>query len=231
MRFSGIFVKLSKEWDPPVWLVPSSNVSFQPVLLFVSSPSSFFFFFYIKLSLLTNLELSFPFLCGIRERESKTRDQKLCRRQGIRETMSNWAQARSWDIWTMRSEALPMIGDSRNDVRLSLGQIMRHVDLKIVRQVGRSSIFWLRFFFFFNFVLLLLFFGDVGFGCGFPVHSFGFFVWLLVVLMVVESRFIVVGGDETGWISCSSCRVTRVREEDSWKRLIGGLHHFGKRWT
>ena len=87
-----------------------------------------FFFFYIKLSLLTNLELSFPFLCGIRERESKTRDQKLCRRQGIRETMSNWAQARSWDIRTMRSEALSMIGDSRNDVRLSLGQIMRHVE-------------------------------------------------------------------------------------------------------
>ena len=39
----------------------------------------------------------------------------------------------------------------------------------------------------------------MGFGCGFPVHSFGFFVWLLVVLMVVESRFIVVGGDETGF--------------------------------
>ena len=47
---SGIFVKLSKEWDPPVWLVPSSNVSFQPVLLFVSSPSSFFFLLYRALS-------------------------------------------------------------------------------------------------------------------------------------------------------------------------------------
>ena len=46
---------------------------------------------------------------------------------------------------------------------------------------------------------MLFFFGDVGFGCGFPVHSFGFFVWLLVVLMVVESRFIVGGGDETGF--------------------------------
>ena len=48
-------------------------------------------------------------------------------------------------------------------------------------------------------MLLLLFFGDVGFGCGFPVHSFGFFVWLLVVLMVVESRFVIGGGDETGF--------------------------------
>ena len=37
----------------------------------------------------------------------------------------------------------------------------------------------------------------MGFGCGFPVHSFGFFVWLLVVLMVVESRFVIGGGDET----------------------------------
>ena len=38
----------------------------------------------------------------------------------------------------------------------------------------------------------------MGFGCGFPVPSFGFFVWLLVVLMVVESRFVVGGGgDET----------------------------------
>ena len=44
LSFSGIFVKLSKEWDPLVWLVPLHNVSLQPVLLFVSSPSSFFFF-------------------------------------------------------------------------------------------------------------------------------------------------------------------------------------------
>ena len=29
LSFSGIFVKLSKEWDPPIWLVPSHNVSFQ----------------------------------------------------------------------------------------------------------------------------------------------------------------------------------------------------------
>ena len=31
------------------------------------------------------------------------------------------------------------------------------------------------------------------------MHSFGFFVWLLVVLMVVESRFVVGGGDEIGF--------------------------------
>ena len=29
LSFSGIFVKLSKEWDPPIWLVPSHNVSLQ----------------------------------------------------------------------------------------------------------------------------------------------------------------------------------------------------------
>ena len=34
---------------------------------------------------------------------------------------------------------------------------------------------------------------------GFHVHSFGIFVWLLVVLMVVESRFVIGGGDETGF--------------------------------
>ena len=39
-----------------------------------------------------------------------------------------------------------------------------------------------------------------GYGCGFPVHySFGFFVWLLVVLMVVESGFAVGGDDKTGF--------------------------------
>ena len=35
----------------------------------VTSPSSFFFSFYAKLSLLIDPELSFSFLCGIRERE------------------------------------------------------------------------------------------------------------------------------------------------------------------
>ena len=64
--------------------------------------------------------------------------------------------------------------------------------------LGRISIFWLRFLFFCS-ALFFFFFGDVGFGYGFPVHSFGFFVWLLVVLMVVESRFVVGGGDETGF--------------------------------
>ena len=67
LSFSGIFVKLSKEWDPPVWLVPSSNVSLQPILLCHFS-FFIFFFFYPELSLLTNPELSFSFLCDIRER-------------------------------------------------------------------------------------------------------------------------------------------------------------------
>ena len=29
LSFSGIFVKLSKEWDPPEWFVPSHNISLQ----------------------------------------------------------------------------------------------------------------------------------------------------------------------------------------------------------
>ena len=41
LSFSGIFVKLSKEWDPSVWLVPSSNVSL-PVILCLFSFSIFF---------------------------------------------------------------------------------------------------------------------------------------------------------------------------------------------
>ena len=75
---------------------------------------------------------------------------------------------------------------------------MRHVDLEIMRQVGWSSTFWLQFFFFCS-ALFFFFFGNVGFGCGFPVHSFGFFVWLLEVLMVVESGYIVGSGDEIGF--------------------------------
>ena len=75
---------------------------------------------------------------------------------------------------------------------------MRHVDLEIMRQVGQSSTFWLQFFFFCS-ALFFCFFGNVGFGCGFPVHSFGFFVWLLEVLMVVESGYIVGSGDEIGF--------------------------------
>ena len=39
----------------------------------------------------------------------------------------------------------------------------------------------------------------MGFGCGFLVHPFGFFVWLLEVLMVVESGYIVGSGDEIGF--------------------------------
>ena len=67
------------------------------------------------------------------------------------------------------------------------------------------------FDFFFS-ALFFFFFGDVRFGCGFPVHSFGFFVCLLVVLMVVESGFVVGGGDETGFgcgfhvLHVESCR-------------------------
>ena len=41
LSFSGIFVKLSKEWDPSVWLVPSSNVSL-PIILCLFSFSIFF---------------------------------------------------------------------------------------------------------------------------------------------------------------------------------------------
>ena len=44
LGFSVIFVKLSKEWDPPVWLVQSSNVSLQPVLLCLFS---FFIFLFL----------------------------------------------------------------------------------------------------------------------------------------------------------------------------------------
>ena len=54
LSFSGIFVKLSKEWDPPIWLVPSSNVSLQPVLLCLSS---FFIFFSFTQSSLFSLTL------------------------------------------------------------------------------------------------------------------------------------------------------------------------------
>ena len=101
-------------------------------------------------------------------------------------------------------------GDSRNNVGLSPSGIVRHVDLEIGSFAGDISLyfavvslFWVGSpffgfgFFFFCSVLFFFFFGDVGFGCGFPMHSFGFFVWLLVVLMVVESRFVVGGGDET----------------------------------
>ena len=111
--------------------------------------------------------------------------------------------------------------DSRNDVGLSPGGIVRHVDLEIgsftgdislyfaftaiaeavdagvslfrVGSSGGTSVFFCSALFFF------FFFSDVGFGCGFPMHSFGFFVWLLVVLMVVESGFVIGGGDETGF--------------------------------
>ena len=87
-------------------------------------------------------------------------------------------------------------GDLRNNVELSPGGIVRHVDLEIgsftgditlyfaftvvakaadavvslfrVGSSGGTSVFFCSAFFFF------FFFSDVGFGCGFPVHSFGF---------------------------------------------------------
>ena len=51
--FSGIFIKLSKEWDPPIWLVPSSNISL-PVLLCLFS---FFIFFFVYPKFLFSLTL------------------------------------------------------------------------------------------------------------------------------------------------------------------------------
>ena len=64
LSFSGIFVKLSKEWDPPIWLVPSHNVSLQKSVWHSHSNPFFslslllhFFFFYPELSLLTNPSL------------------------------------------------------------------------------------------------------------------------------------------------------------------------------
>ena len=48
-EFSGISINLLTWWSPPVWLVPSSNISLSN-LFFVTSPSSLFFFFYPELS-------------------------------------------------------------------------------------------------------------------------------------------------------------------------------------
>ena len=190
LSFTGIFVKLSKEWDPPMWLVPSSNVSLQSVLLchfsffiFFSFTQSFLFSLsekvepkLIELSLWSevlsatgdsrndvglspgqivrhvNLEIgSYADDRGFKKwRRTEPRldcetrgpwDWKLRWRQGIRETMSNWAQAGSWDTWTLRSwdrwVGAPFLGFS----------------------------FFCSVFFFFLF-------GNVGFGCGFPMHSF-----------------------------------------------------------
>ena len=100
-----------------------------------------FVFFYPELSLLTDPELSFFFFfCGASEKEQ---DQ--------------------------RSEASSAIGDSRNEVGLSPGQIMRHVDLEIGSFAGletrgprdriepRPNLLLLSFsFLFFSFVSFLL---------------------------------------------------------------------------
>ena len=75
-----------------------------------------------------------------------------------------------------------------------------------------APFFYFGFFFFFCSALFFFFFDDVGFGCGFPVHSFGFFVWMLVVLTVVEFGFVIGGDDETGFgcgfhvLHVESCR-------------------------
>ena len=65
LSFSGIFVKLSKEWHPPEWFVPSHNVSLQKLVWHSHSNLFFslsllllhFFFFYPELSLLTDPSL------------------------------------------------------------------------------------------------------------------------------------------------------------------------------
>ena len=57
-----------------------------------------------------------------------------------------------------------------------------------------------------------------GCGCGFPMHSFGFFVWLLVVLMVVEFGFVVGGGDETRF-GCGF-HVIHVESHGQWKKAV-----------
>ena len=155
LSFSGIFIKLSKEWNPPVWLVPSSNVSFLILLCLFS----FFIFFSFTQSYLFSLtQSSLSLFCVALEREQ---DQ------------------------TLRSEALPVTVDSRNDVELSPGRIVRHTDLKIVRQVDRSSIFWLRFLFFYSALLF-------------------FFFWLWVSCAFFWIFCVALGGvDGSGiWVCC-----------------------------
>ena len=88
-------------------------------------------------------------------------------------------------------------------------------------------------------------------GCGYAwglLVGLDFWLWLWVSCALFFWIFCVfVGGvDGSGiwvcrrwwrwnwvwvWVSCSLCRVMQVGEEDSWKWLISGLHHFGKRWT
>ena len=127
-----------------------------------------------------------------------------------------WHQRKRHQIFMLERRT----GDSRNNVGLSLSGIMRHVDLEIGCFVGDISLYFafttivealdtvVSLFrvgssggtsVFFCLTLFFFFFSDVGFGCGFPVHSFGFFMWLLVVLMVVDSGFVIGGGDETGF--------------------------------
>ena len=96
-------------------------------------------------------------------------------------------------------------------------------------------------------ICLDFFLGSCDYGWGLLV-GLDFWLWLSVSCALFFWIFcVVVGGvDGSGirvcrwwwrwnwvwvWVSCSLCRVTQVREEDSWKRLIGGLHRFGKKWT
>ena len=64
LSFSGIFVKLSKEWDPPEWFVPSHNVSLQKSVwhshsnLFFSLSLLLLHFFFLLPRSLFSLNLS-----------------------------------------------------------------------------------------------------------------------------------------------------------------------------
>ena len=143
------------------------------------------------------------------ERESKTRPSCWRGVQGIRETTSDWAQVGLWDTWTSKLEASSATSACTSH---SLPQQQQQPkQQRLLFHCFRSELHFFVSIFFFS-ALFFFFFGDVRFGCGFPVHSFGFFVCLLVVLMVVESGFVVGGGDETGFgcgfhvLHVESCR-------------------------
>ena len=103
MSFSGIFVKLSKEWDPPVWLVSSSNVFLQPVLC------------HFSFSIFFSFTQSSPSLFCVASERKRARPEigSFAGNRGFLETTSDLAQAGSWDTQTSRSKASPTTGDSR----------------------------------------------------------------------------------------------------------------------